>query len=49
MSPYVSQIFVYGDGLRQFLVAIIVVDPDYFAKIAIQKGILLFIVYRIGK
>ena len=39
LSPYIAQLFLYGDGLRQFLVAIIVLDPDYMTKVAAAKGI----------
>ena len=34
MSPYVVQIFIYGDGFRSYLVAIVVLDPEYMKKVA---------------
>ena len=38
MSPFVSQIFVYGDGLKTFLIAIIVVEPAHISKVAKAKS-----------
>lgn len=39
MSPLVANIFVYGDSLQPFLVAIVVPDVDQVAKWAKQNGV----------
>jgi long-chain acyl-CoA synthetase len=38
-SPYVSQIFIFGDSLQNYLVAIAVPDPDSLIPAAAQQGI----------
>mmetsp|Transcript_11365 Transcript_11365/g.28825 ORF Transcript_11365/g.28825 Transcript_11365/m.28825 type:complete len:526 (+) Transcript_11365:576-2153(+) len=38
-SPFVAQIFVYGDSLRNDLVAIVAPDPDYLAAWASERGL----------
>ena len=43
VSPYVSQIFVYGDGMRDFLVAIAVPDEAYILSRAKELGIYLYV------
>ena len=45
VSPYVSQIFVYGDGMRDFLVAIIVPDEAYIFIRAKELGTLYIYIY----
>lgn len=37
-SPFVAQIFVHGDSLQSWLVAIIVVDPAHVKKWAIENA-----------
>jgi long-chain acyl-CoA synthetase len=39
-SPFIQQIFVYGDSLQNFVIAIIVVDPPTVTKWAREQGIL---------
>jgi len=36
--PYVAQIFAYGDSLQNYLVAIVVPDPDSLIPAAAQQG-----------
>lgn len=38
-SPFVFQIFVYGDSLRSDLVAIVSPDPDYILQWAKERGL----------
>jgi long-chain acyl-CoA synthetase len=38
-SPFVSQIFVYGDSLQACLVAIVVPDAEYLCSWAVTAGI----------
>jgi long-chain acyl-CoA synthetase len=38
-SPFVAQIFVYGDSLQSCLVAIVVPDADYAKIWAAEKGL----------
>ena len=38
-SPFVFQIFVYGDSLRSDLVAIVHPDPDYILLWAKERGL----------
>jgi long-chain acyl-CoA synthetase len=40
-SPFVSQIFVYGDSFKSYLVSIIVPDPDCLKTWAKRKGTIL--------
>ena len=37
--PKVAQIFVYGDSLKHFLVAVVVPDPLHVKAFAEQRGI----------
>lgn len=37
-SPFISQLFVYGDSFESFLIAIIVLDEDYIKKWSAQNG-----------
>ena len=37
-SPFISQLFVYGDSLESFLIGIIVLDEDYVKKWSLQTG-----------
>lgn len=37
-SPFISQVFVYGDSFESYLVAIVVLDNDYVKKWASQNG-----------
>lgn len=39
MSPYIAQMFVYGDSLQHFLVAIIVPDKAAIEKWALDNGV----------
>jgi len=48
-SPYVDQMFVYGNSLQAYLVAVIVPNPDKWAEIAENKEALLKQVNAFGK
>lgn len=38
-TPVVAQIYVHGDGLQSFLVAVLVPDPIQLARIAASLGV----------
>ena len=37
-SPFISQLFVYGDSFENFLIAIVLLDEDYVKKWTAQNG-----------
>ncbi|KAI9024543.1 hypothetical protein DFJ74DRAFT_665485 [Hyaloraphidium curvatum] len=39
-SPYIAQIFVWGDSIKSDLVAVVVPEPEPFIRAAIERGLL---------